>query len=407
MNSPAPRRALRAAVVSLILGLLASPARSEGAGASIRIGVLTDMSGVFATAMGPGSVVAARMAVEEFGGQIDGTPIEILQADHQNKPDVGSTIARKWFDVDRVDAIADGGTSAVALAVQNVVRLNGKVLLISAGGAEELSNQACAPTSIQWAIDSYSTATGLVSAVAAAGKAPWFFITGDYAFGHAAERAARARLAVLGVPVVGRITTPLGSADFSSALLQAQASGAKVIALNAAGDNVTALKQATEFGLARAGMTVLPVSFQNVDIVAAGLDATAGDLIVTSFFEDVTPEARAWSDRFFARTGAMPSQIQAAVYSSVRHYLQAVKDTHSTEGATVFARMRETPVRDAYTPDGHMRADGRMVHDLYLVRVKTPAESRGKWDVVSLVATIPPDTAFRPLAESKCPLVRG
>ncbi|MBN8872530.1 MAG: ABC transporter substrate-binding protein [Rhodospirillales bacterium] len=389
-------------------GLLAAgSARAEIKADAIRIGVLTDMAGPFATAMGPGSVMAARMAAEEFGGRIDGKPIEILQADHQNKPDIASALARQWFDRDGVQAIADGGSSAAALAVQELVRANKRVFLVSGAGVADLSDKACAPTSVQWTQDSYSTATAVVSAVTARNQGPWFFITGDYAYGHAIEAAARARLAALGGKVAGRATVPLGTADFSTYLLQAQSSGAKVLALNAAGDNATVMKQAAEFALAAQGMTIIPMSFQNVDIKAVGLPIAQGDFILTSFFEDVTPAARSWSDRFYARMKAMPSQIQAGVYSAVRHYLQAVKDTGSDDGPTVMARMKATPVEDAYAAHGVIRADQRMVHDMYLVQVKTPAESRDAWDLVKLVATVPPDQAFRPLSESQCPLVKA
>ncbi|MBN8897487.1 MAG: ABC transporter substrate-binding protein [Rhodospirillales bacterium] len=389
-------------------GLLAAgSARAEIKADAIRIGVLTDMAGPFATAMGPGSVMAARMAAEEFGGRIDGKPIEILQADHQNKPDIASALARQWFDRDGVQAIADGGSSAAALAVQELVRANKRVFLVSGAGVADLSDKACAPTSVQWTQDSYSTATAVVSAVTARNQGPWFFITGDYAYGHAIEAAARARLAALGGKVAGRATVPLGTADFSTYLLQAQSSGAKVLALNAAGDNATVMKQAAEFALAAQGMTIIPMSFQNVDIKAVGLPIAQGDFILTSFFEDVTPAARSWSDRFYARMKAMPSQIQAGVYSAVRHYLQAVKDTGSDDGPTVMARMKATPVEDAYAAHGVIRADQRMVHDMYLVQVKTPAESRDAWDLVKLVATVPPDQAFRPLSESQCPRVKA
>ena len=235
---------------------------------------------------------------------------------------------------------------------------------------------------------------------------PWFFITADYAYGDAVEKAARARLAKLGGKVAGGVKVPLATTDFSSFLLQAQASGAKVLALNAAGGNATVMKQGQEFGLAEQGMTIVPMSFMNVDIHAVGLPDAQGDLVPTSFFEDESPAARKWSDAFFARRHAMPSQIQAGVYSAVRHYLQAVKDTDSNDAATVMARMRATPVSDAYTAKGAIRADQRMVHDLYLVQVKTPAESTGPWDLVKLVATVSPDQAFRPFADSPCPLVR-
>ena len=371
----------------------------------IRIGVLTDMSGVFATAMGAGSVEAAQMAAEEFGGRINGKPIEILQADHQNKPDVATSLARKWFDRDGVQAIADGGSSGSALAVQELVRANGKIFLVSGAGANQLTDDACVPTSVQWTQDAFSTATAVVSGIMQTSKEPWFFITGDYAFGHSIETTARARIAELGGTVAGSVKAQLGTPDYSSFLLQAQASGGKILAINVAGDNATAIKQAEEFGLAAQGIKIVPMSLQNVDIQAIGLKDTKGDLIVTSFFEDVSPAARRFSDAFFARRNAMPSQIQAGVYSAVRHYLQAMKDTDSDDGATVMAKMKVTPVSDAYTTNGRIREDQRMVHDLYLVQIKSPSESKGSWDFVKLVATIPPDQAFRPLDRSKCRLV--
>lgn len=395
------------AAVALATFVAASPARAEIKGDAIRIGVLTDMNGIFATAMGPGSVEAARMAADEFGGEIHGRKIEILQADHQNKPDLAASLARQWFDRDGVQAIADGGSSGAALAVQELVRANNRVFLISGAGANQLTDDACAPTSVQWTQDAYSTATAVVSGILKTSKEPWFFITGDYAFGHSIEATARERIAALGGTVAGSVKTQLGTPDFSSFLLQAQSSGAKVLAINVAADNATAMKQADEFGLARQGFKIVPMSFQNVDIHAIGLRVTKGDLVLTSFFEDVTPEARKFSDAFFKRRNVMPSQIQAGVYSAVRHYLQAVKDTVSDDGPTVMARMRATPVHDAFTPQGRIREDQRMVHDLYLVEIKTPEESKGPWDLVKLVATIPPDQAFRPLARSKCPLVKS
>lgn len=386
--------------------LLASwSAHAEIKGDAIRIGVLTDMNGVFATAMGTGSVEAAGMAAEEFGGKINGKPIEILQADHQNKPDIAASIARRWFEQEGVQAIADGGSSGAALAVQELVRAKGKIFLISGAGANQLTDEACAPTSVQWTHDAYSTASAVVSGIMQSSKEPWFFITGDYAFGHSVEATARARIAELGGKLAGSVKAQLGTTDYSSFLLQAQSSGAKILALNVAGDNATAIKQAEEFGLAAQGMKIVPMSFQNVDIEAIGLKAAQGDLVLTSFFEDASPAARRFSDAFYARRKAMPSQIQAGVYSAVRHYLQAVKDTDSDDGATVIARMKSTPISDAYTNNGRIRDDQRMVHDLYLIQVKTPAESKGPWDFVKLVATIPPDQAFRPLDRSKCSLV--
>ena len=394
-----------AASLLITLILANTAAHAEIKGDAIRIGVLTDMNGAFATAMGPGSVEAARMAAEEFGGKVNGKSIEILQADHQNKPDIASSLARKWFN-DGVQAIADGGSSGAALAVQELVRGNSKIFLISGAGANQLTDEACAPTSVQWTQDAYSTATAVVSGIMQSSKEPWFFITGDYAFGHSIEATARARIAELGGTVAGSVKAQLGTTDYSSFLLQAEASGAKILAINVAGDNATAIKQAEEFGLADQGMKIVPMSFQNVDIHAVGLKSTRGDLTVTSFFEDVSPAARRFSDAFYARRNAMPSQIQAGVYSAVRHYLQAVKDTDSDDSATVMMRMKATPVSDAYTPNGGIREDQRMVHDLYLVQVKTPDESKGPWDLVKLVATIPPAQAFRPLDRSKCSLVK-
>ena len=387
------------------VAVLATPAVAEIKADAIRIGVLTDMSGIFATAMGPGSAEAAKMAAEEFGNKINGKPIQILNADHQNKPDLASSIARQWFERDGVQAIADGGSSAASLAVQELVRATNRIFLVSGAGAVELTERACAPTSVQWTHDATSTANAVVAGVSKTLKGSWFFITADYAFGLGLEATARAKLDKLGIKVAGSVKTPLNTADFSSYLLQAQAAGAKVLALNAAGDNVTAMKQANEFGFPQQGIAIVPMSFQNVDIVAAGLQVTKGQLIATSFFEDVSAAARKWSDEFFARRRAMPSQIQAGVYSAVRHYLQAVKDTDSDDGPTVMARMRATRVSDAFTPDGMIRADQRMVHDMYVVQVKTPAKSKGPWDLVKLITTVPPEEAFRPLSESKCPLV--
>ena len=393
-------------ILALALFAAGAPLHAEIKADAIRIGVLTDMNGVFATAMGPGSVEAARMAAEEFGGAINGKRIDILQADHQNKPDIAAAIAREWFDRDGVQAIADGGSSGAALAVQELVRSNGKIFLISGAGANQLTDEACAPTSVQWTQDAYSTATAVVSGVMKSNAGPWFFITGDYAFGHSIEATARERITELGGKVAGGVKVQLGTADFSSFLLQAQASGAKILAINVAGDNATAMKQADEFGLAAQGFTIIPMSFQNVDIHAIGLQATKGDLVLTSFFEDATPAARRFSDAFYKRRNAMPSQIQAGVYSAVRHYLQAVKDLDSDDPARVMAKMKETPVSDAYTASGRIRDDQRMVHDLYLVQIKTPQESKSPWDYVKLVATIPPDQAFRPLKRSKCSLVK-
>ena len=402
------RGSSRAKYLAAIAGLavMATPAAAQIKADAVRIGVLTDMAGIFATAMGPGSVEAAKMAAEEFGNKINGKPIQIFSTPiTRTSPMWQHRLHGSGSTVTACRRSRTAAASAASLAVQELVRATNRIFLVSGAGAVELTERACAPTSVQWTHDATSTANAVVAGVSKTLKGSWFFITADYAFGHGVEATARAKLDKLGIKVAGSVKTPLNTADFSSYLLQAQAAGAKVLALNAAGDNVTAMKQANEFGFPQQGIAIVPMSFQNVDIVAAGLQVTKGQLIATSFFEDVSAVARKWSDEFFARRRAMPSQIQAGVYSAVRHYLQAVKDTDSDDGPTVMARMKATRVSDAFTPDGMIRADQRMVHDMYVVQVKTPAESKGPWDLVKLITTVPPEEAFRPLSESKCPLV--
>ena len=392
--------------LAFALALAAGSAQAEIRGDAVRVGVLSDMSGVYSANGGPGSVVAAQMAAEEFGGAVNGKPVVILQADDQNKPDVGSSIARQWFDRDGVSAIVDLLPSPVALAVEDIVRQNHRIALISGAVAEAMYQENCASTAFVWTQDTYSVANGTVAGVLRRTQAPWFFISADLAPSQQLERQARIRLAELGGRAVGSVSVPFNTADYSSYLLQAQVSGAGVLAINTLGNSSTTVKQAVEFGLAR-NMTLVLTTPKNRDIAAIGLATAQGQLMVTSFYEDVSPEARAWSDRFLARTHAAPTEIHAGVYSAVRHFLQAVKDTDSTEGDAVAARMRETPVADAYTRHAEIRADGRLMHDLYLMRVKTPEQSKGRWDVWERVETIPAATAFPPLSSSRCPLVRS
>ena len=386
--------------------LAATPAGAEIRGDAVKIGVLTDMTGVYSANSGPGSVEAARLAAEEFGNSINGKPIVILQADDQNKADLGATIARQWFDREGVSAIADLVPSPVALAVEDIIRQNHAIVLISGAAAEATFQENCVATAFVWTQDSYSLANGTVTGVWQRTHAPWFFISADLGPALQLETQARAKLAELGGSVTGSVKAPFNATDYSSFLLQARASGAGVLAINTLGGTITTVKQAAEFGLPRQ-MTMVMTTPKNRDIAAIGLATAAGQLIVTSFHENVSPEARAWSDRFFARTNAAPSEIQAGVYSAVRHFLQAVKDTNSTDGDVVAPRMRETPVVDAYTRQGHIRPDGRLEHDLYLMQVKTPDQSTGPWDLWQQVAVIPAATAFPPLASSRCPFVRG
>lgn len=393
--------------VAACLGMLAAgPARADIRGDAVRIGVLTDMSGVYSANGGPGSVEAARMAAEEFGNAISGKPIVILAADDQNKADVGATIARQWFDRDGVSAIVDLVPSPVALAVQDIVRQNHAIALVSGGSSEAMFQENCVATGFVWTHDTYSMANGAVTGVWARTHAPWFFINVDVGASQQLARQAQARLAELGGTVAGSVTAPFSTTDYSSYLIQAQASGAGVLAVNTLGGTSNTAKQAAEFGLPKQ-MTMVLTTPKSNDIAAIGLPIAKGQLVVTSFHEGVSPEARAWSDRFLARTKVGPSEIQAGVYSAVRHFLQAVRDTNTTDGDIVAARMRATPVVDAYTRHGTIRADGRLVHDLYLMRVKAPEQSKGPWDLWEQVEVVPAATAFPPLENSRCPLVRA
>jgi branched-chain amino acid transport system substrate-binding protein len=385
---------------------IAGPAHAQISDDVIKVGVITDMNGPLSSATGRGSVEAARMAAEEFGFAINGRRIEILMADHQNKPDIGASIVRQWFDVEHVDAVADIANSAVGFAIVEIARPRNKVVLVGAGSSD-FTGKACAPTSIQWTWDTYSASTGTVKAVFGPDADRWFFISSDFAFGHALERDGMAAVEKLGGTVVGHVRAPFGTADFSSFLLQAQQSNASVIAFGTAGaDTVNLLKQAAEFHLAKRGVRVVPLQLMIDEVKAIGLELGQGNFALMAFHNERSPEAKAWSRRFFDRVNAMPTAIQAGTYSAVRHYLQAIKDTGTDEPLAVVAKMRATPVNDMFASGGYLREDGRMVHDMYLTEIKTPAESTGPWDLVKILKTVRGNEAFRPLAESECPLIR-
>ncbi len=393
-------------VLLLLASCFAGPAWSQASDNPIKIGVITDMNGPLASASGRGSVEAARMAAEEFDFSINGRRIEILTADHQNKPDIGSAIVRRWFDVEHVDVIADIANSAVGFAIVELARPRNKIVLIGAGSSD-FTGKACAPTSIHWSWDTYGASTGSVKAVFGPGADKWFFVSSDFAFGHALERDGIAAVEKLGGTVVGRVRAPFGSSDFSSFLLQAQQSNASVIAFGTAGgDTVNIVKQAAEFRLAKPGVRVMPLQLMIDEVKAIGLEHGQGNFALMAFHHDRSREARAWSQRFFDRIKAMPSAIQAGTYSAVRHYLQAVKDAATDESLAVVAKMRATPVNDMFATGGYLREDGRMVHDMYLTQIKAPAESTGPWDLVRIVKTVRGEEAFRPLSESECPLVK-
>lgn len=373
----------------------------------IKIGVLDDMSGVYADLAGPGSVVAAEMAVEDFGGSVNGVPIEIVSADHQNKADIAANIARQWIDTQQVDVIVDVGNSAAALAVQEVTRDKGKVHLNSTAGTTQLTNDQCSPTGIHWTYDTYALANGTGTAMTEEGFKKWYFITADYAFGHSLEQNTSNAVKAAGGEVVGVSRAPFPNTDFSSYLLQAQASGADVIGLaNAGGDTINAIKQAKEFGITASGIKLAGMLVFLTDIHALGLETTQGLTITTGWYWDLDDESRAFAKRFAERhEGRMPTMVQAGVYSAISHYLKAIAAAGTDEGLTVVNKMKSMPVQDMFADNGVIRADGRMVHDMYLVQVKAPSESKGPWDYYNVLRTIPGDAAFMPLSQSTCDLV--
>lgn len=371
----------------------------------VKIGVLNDRSGLYADIGGEGSVIAARMAVEDFGAESKGINVEIVSADHQNRPDVGSTIARQWYDQENVDVIVDVPTSSVALAVHDITHEADKVFLNSGAATSDLTGAACTPNTIHWTYDTWQLANGTGRAVVENGGDSWFFLTADYAFGHALERDTTAVIEASGGTVVGSVRTPFPGTDFSSFLLQGQSSGAKVIGLaNAGGDTVNSIKQASEFGITQAGQSLAGLLVFINDIHALGLDVAQGLLLTESFYWDLNDGTREWSARFEEQTGNKPSMIQAGVYSAVLHYLKAVEELGDKESQAVVAKMKELPTDDVLFGQGEVRADGRKIHDSYLFRVKTPDESQGPWDYYETVSTTPAAQAFRPLEEGGCPL---
>lgn len=398
-------RKLTLSLLAFILMLGQTPAKAGPD--AITIGVLNDLSGVYADLGGQGSVAAAEIAVEEFGSNVLGKPIKILSGDHQNKPDVGSQLARRWFDIDNVDMVIDFPNSGVALAVQEIARTKKKIAIYSTAATMDLSGKACSPTGFQWTYDNYSNAAGVAKALMKRGLDTWFFITVDYAFGLSLEAEATKAVKAAGGTVVGSARHPLNTSDFSSFLLQAQGSKAKVIALaNAGGDTVNAVKQANEFRIVQSGQAVVtPVMFIT-DVHSVGLPVAQGLTFVTGYYWDLNDQTRAFAEKFFKRRKAMPTMAQAGVYSGALHYLKAIAAAGTDDATAVAAKMRELPVRDSFTQTGSVRADGRMVHDMYLVEVKKPAESKAPWDYYKVLATIPAAEAFKPLAESECPMVK-
>jgi branched-chain amino acid transport system substrate-binding protein len=393
------------------LALIAAAGFAKADDKVVKIGVLNDQSSLYADATGPGSTLAAQMAVEDSGLAAKGWTISVISGDHQNKPDVGAGLARKWFDEDKIDVIADVPNSGVGLAVNTVVKEKNGVYLNSGAASSDLTGKACTPNTVHWTYDTYMLAHGTGGAVVKAGGDSWFFLTADYAFGKALQRDTTAVVEANGGKVVGSVNVPLNTPDFSSFLLQAQASKAKVIGLaNAGGDTDNAVKQAHEFGVVAGGQKLAALLLFISDVNALGLDVAQGLQFTETFYWDLNDGTRAFSKRFSGRfsTHAEPTEIQAGVYASILHYLKTL-DTlggNPHDGAKVVAKMKEIPTDDPLFGKGVIRADGRVLHDAYLFEVKKPSESKYPWDYYKLIATIPADQAFRPLGEGDCPLVK-
>lgn len=399
-------------VAKLILAAAAAALMSGSALAQdkidVKLGVLNDRSGTYADLSGEGSVVAAKMAVEDFKAADKGINVEVISADHQNKPDIGSSIARQWYDQDGVDVILDVPTSSVALAVAEITKEKNKIFMNSGAGSSDLTGKACSPNTVHWTYDTWALANGTGSAMVKAGGDSWFFLTADYAFGHALERDTGAVVEKAGGKVLGSVRHPFPGQDFSSFLLQAQSSGAKVIGLaNAGADTTNAIKQAAEFGIVQGGQKLAGLLTFVTDVKALGLSTAQGLVLTEAFYWDQNDGTREFSKRFAERHGgAMPTMVHAGVYASVLHYLKAVEATKGKDTAAVMAKMKETPSDDPLFGKGEVRADGRHVHDMYLFEVKKPEESTADWDLYKTVATIPAAEAFRPLADGGCNLVQ-
>jgi branched-chain amino acid transport system substrate-binding protein len=373
----------------------------------VRLGLILDMSSVYADVTGAGSATAAKMAVENFGGKVLNRPIEVLVADHQNKADIAAAQARQWFETKNVVALMDVAGSAPALAAQEVARQHDRIIILNGPGSTRLTNENCAAQTVHYAYDTYALSHAAGAIAATAGGKTWFFLSVDNVFGADLEREASAAVKAKGGSVLGDVRHPLNTSDFSSFLLQAQSSKAQVVALaNSGGDTVQAVKQASEFGLAQSGQKLVALLMFDTDVHAIGLNIAQGMETISGFYWDRTEATRAFSRRYFERVGKMPNMLQAGVYSATMHYLEAVQAAGTLDTPAVMKRLKDTPINDFYAANGRIREDGRMVHDMYLVEVKTPAESKYDWDYYKIVATIAGDEAFLPLERSRCPLVK-
>ncbi|BAT61573.1 hypothetical protein GJW-30_1_04132 [Variibacter gotjawalensis] len=390
------------AIAALALSLATAHAQQP-----YKIGLILDMSGPYADITGEGSATAARMAVQEFGGKVLGRPIEVLIVDHQNKADIAAATAREWFDNQGVEAILDVAASATALAASEIARARNKIIVFNGPGSTRLTNEACGPYTVHYVFDNYALSKGTAAGLTKQGGDSWFLVVADYAFGHDLEREATNFVKASGGKVLGAVRHPLNTNDLSSFILQAQASKAKVVGFaNAGADTINGIKQMVEFGLVKAGQKPAALLAFISDIDSLGLETAQGLLLTESFLADRDDESKAFVKKFSERVKRAPTSAQAGVYSSVLHYLKAVEKAGTADAAPVMKIMKETPIKDAFTNNGRIREDGRMVHDMYLVEVKKPSESSGRFDYYKLVTTIPAEEAFTPLSESRCPLVK-
>ena len=395
------------AVLGCVGGAWAEADKEAVSDGVVKIGVLTDMSGFLADASGEGSATAVRMAVADFGGKVLGKPIEVVAADNLNKADVAANLARQWYDADHVDMIIDLGNSATALSTVAIAKQKNRIAIATLPGTTRITNEDCGPTSIHYAYDSYALANGIANTLVKNGLDTWYFITIDFAGGHSIEKVATEMIKASGGKVLGAARHPMNTTDFSSFILQAQASKAKVVGFASAGDSaINAIKTAREFGLAKSGQTLAGLYIFISDITSLGLEAGQGMYVTTAFYWDYNDETRKWSKRYFEKMKRMPTMAQAADYSATVHYLNAVKAAGTDEASAVMKKMKETPINDFFARNGRIREDGRMVHDMYLAQVKSPAESRYPYDYYSIKKVIPGDQAFQPLAKSTCPLLK-
>ena len=404
------RRTALAGLTGLAATPLAMPAivRAQSSSKPVKIGLLSDMSGPYRDVGGPGNRVATEMAVADFGGSVLDRPIEVLQADDQNKPDVATAIAREWIDAQGVDVLADGAASSSGLAIQQIGRQKKRIYLITGPATSDMTGKQCSPYGVHWSYDTYALAHSTGTALTKSGGETWFFITADYAFGHALERDTMAAVQAAGGKILGTVRAPLGTADFSSYLIQAQASGAKVIGLaNAGTDLQNCIKQSAEFGVTQSGTRIATLLMQIADVISLGQKTCAGLIYTDSFYWDMSDSTRAWSKRYMAKMTTPPGILHAGSYAAALHWLKAVKAAGTTDADQVVAKMKAMPVNDMYNHDVKIREDGRVMHVMHLWQVKPASESKHEYDFCKEVATIPPDQAWRPLSEGNCPLVRS